>query len=173
MNPGGLIASGCLAVVAGLVLYAAAARRARAIERSLGDDRVHDLRVVLRRALPIAAGCGGGAAVLCLEEAHWRGIGPGAAAVTVAVALACLAFPPVVARRPVVAAYARLRSVPPAALRSYRRTVAVGLMIALVAWPAAAALAITSSLAGRVVIVLAGYLAVSPVLAGLLAPTIT
>jgi Zn-dependent protease with chaperone function len=166
----GLIAGGCLAAVAGITLFVIAALQARAIERSAGQDRVHELRIVLRRLSRIAWPFGGASAGLSALLTRWSAVGPGAAAGIVVAAVACLAFPGVAARHPVMSAYARLRGVPLRALRSYRRMTVMVITLALLVWPAAAALAASTSFTVRVIILLAGYLAINPVLFGLVAP---
>jgi Zn-dependent protease with chaperone function len=166
----GVIAGGCLAAVAGITLFVVAALQTRAVERSAGQDRVHELRVVLRRMSRIAWPLGGGAAGLCALLTRWSDVGPGTAAGIIVATVACLAFPAAAARHPALSAYARLRGVPLRALRSYRRMTVMVITIAVLLWPAAAALAASTSLAVRVIVLLAGNLAINPVLFGLLAP---
>ncbi len=169
MNLGGLVGSGLAAVVAAFVLYGVAARRARGIVAGAGPDRVHELRVILIKLTRVGAACGAGSGMVGVELTRWNGISPEAAIAAGAVALGCLVLPLVLARRPVVAAYARLRGVQVKALRSYRR--GTGSLFALVAlaWPAAVALAVPAGLPVRAVILVAGYLGVNPVLLGLAA----
>lgn len=172
MNLGGLVGSGLAAVVAAFVLYGVAARRVRRILAGAGPDRVHDLRVVLIRVTRIGAACGAGSATLGVELAHWSGISPGGAVATGAVSLGCLVLPLMLARRPVVAAYARLRGVPVKALRSYRRGAGALIPIAALVWPIAVALAVRTGLPGRAGILVVSYLAVNPALLGLAAPLV-
>jgi Zn-dependent protease with chaperone function len=171
VNGSAVIAGGCLAVAAALILLAVAAGKARAVERSAGQDRVHDLRVLLSRLTAVSAVCGGLAAGLCIVSPDWPGIGPGAAAATIAVALACLVLPVAAARRPVVAAYARVRGIPVRALRSSpRHLVTVPLVLAVLAWPAAVIVAVGPGGATGIAAALVGYLLVNPVVLGLLVP---
>jgi STE24 endopeptidase len=174
MDTGGLIAGGCLAALAALVLLRAAVLRVRDIERAGGADQVHDLRVVLRRMTRIALPCGAWSAGVCLGLAHWPGIGLGADALIVAVAAACLALPLAAARQPVLSAYAGLRGIPVRALRSQRRRAAVAVIAVVFLGPVAAAVATANSagLALEVVILLAGYLVVVPLLTAVLAPAV-
>jgi STE24 endopeptidase len=170
MDVYGLISGGCLAALAALVLWRGSRWQARQIARRGGEDQVHELRVALRRMSGIAAICGAIAAGVCVGTARWADISRGAAAVAVAAGVACLVLPLAAARRPVVSAYARVRGVPVRALRSYRGQ-AVRVILTVVAfWPLAVLLAVRASLTIQVVIVLAGCLAVNPVVTGLLAP---
>jgi STE24 endopeptidase len=170
MNAYGLTTGCCLAALAALVLWRGSRWQAGQIARQGGEDRVHDLRVVLRRMSRIAAACGAVAACVCIGTARWAGISPVAAAVAVAVAAACLVLPIAAARRPVVSAYARVRGIPVRALRSYRRRAVAVILIVVAFWPLAVVLPLRASLSGDVLILLAACLAVSPVVTGLLAP---
>lgn len=172
MNVAALIAGGCLAAVGSLALAVVASVRARAVERSASQDRVHDLRVLLRRLArfsgAIGALAGGG---LCGGLTNWTDIGGAAAALTGAVILACVVLPIAAARRPVIAAYARLRGIPPRALRtSPRRLVTVVAGLAVLGWPVAAALAVGHGAAVEVAVLLFSCVAVNPLALGLLAP---
>lgn len=172
MNVAALIAGGCLAAVGSIALAVVASVRARAVERSASQDRVHDLRVLLRRlarfSCAIGALAGGG---LCGGLTNWTDIGGAAAALTGAVILACVVLPIAAARRPVMAAYARLRGIPPRALRtSPRRLVAVLAGLAALGWPVAAARAVGHGAAVEVAVLLIACLAVNPLALGLLAP---
>jgi STE24 endopeptidase len=172
MNAGGLIAGGCLASLAALVLWRGSLGQAAQIGRQGGEDQVHELRVVLRHMSRIALVCGFAAAALCVATARWAGISPGAAVVVAVAAVACLVLPPAAARRPVVSVYARVRGVPVRALRSYRRRAASAILIAVAVWPLAVVPLVRASLAVQLGIALAGYLVVMPVLTGLLAPAV-
>jgi STE24 endopeptidase len=171
VNAVALTACGGLAVVASIALFVVATVRARAIERSPSQDRVHELRVLLRqlgRVSPLLGGAGGG---LCVALTNWSAIGVGTAALTVVVILAGAVLPVAAGRRPVIAAYARLRGIPLKALRtSPRRLVILLAAIAVLGWPAAAALAAGPGLAVEVAVVLVGYLVVNPVALALLTP---
>lgn len=173
MSVTALIACCCLAAAASLVLFIVAAVQARAVERSSGEDRVHDLRVRLRRLVRVSGLAGGIAAGLCVGLTNWSAASTSGVAVAVVVMLACVALPVTATRRPVVAAYARMRGIPPRALRSSPRQLAmVVLLLAVLAWPAAVALTASRNVAVQVIVVMAGYLAVNPVLIGLLAPVL-
>lgn len=173
VNVSPVIAGGCLAVAAALVLLLVAAVRARAVERAPGQDRLHDLRVLLRRLARISAACGALAGGVCAGLTNWPRIGPGAAAATGALALAYLVLPMAAARRPVVAAYARVRGIPVGALRSSPRQLgAVLTVLAVMAWPVAVAVAAGRGSAAEIAVLLAGYLLVNPVVLGLAAPVL-
>jgi len=172
MDAYGLMAGGCLAALAALVLWRGSRWQAGQIARQGGEDQVHELRVVLKRMSGIAAACGAVAAGVCVGTARWADISPVAAAAAVAAAVACLVLPLVAARRPVVWAYARVRGVPVRALRSYRRQAVRVILIVVAFWPLPIVLAVRASLPVEVVIVLVGCLAVSPVVTGLLAPAL-
>jgi STE24 endopeptidase len=161
-----------LAVISAVVLYAFAARRARSIEASASQERLHDLRVTSVRINGAAFVGGVYAAGLCIVLTHWERIGSAAVVITALVAVADLMLPSAVARRPLVAAFARLRDIPAEALRSYRGTAVSAIGIALMLWPIVTALAIDARLAVRVIIVAAGYLVVNRLLEGLLAPAL-
>jgi hypothetical protein len=161
-----------IAVIAAVVLYALAARRARSIEASASPRRWRDLGVTFAWISRAAMAGGGYAAVLCVSMTHWERIGSGALIITVLAAMAYLVLPWVVAQRPIMAAYARLRGIPAGALRSYRRTAVRVIGIVLVLWPIVTALAIDAGLAVKVIIVAAGYLVVNRLLEGLLAPAL-
>jgi STE24 endopeptidase len=171
VNAAALIACGCLAVVASTALFVVASVKARAIESAPSQDRVHDLRVLLRRLRRLSPLSGSLGAGLCIALTKWSAIDPVTVAVTVVVILAGLVLPVAASRRPVLAAYARLRGIPLKALRtSPRRLVILLAAIAVLGWPVAAALAAGPGLAVEVVVVLVGYLLVNPVALGLLAP---
>jgi STE24 endopeptidase len=161
-----------LAVISAVVLYAFAARRARSIEASASQERLHDLRVTSVRINGAAFVGGVYSAGLCIVLTHWERIGSAAVVITALVAVADLMLPSAVARRPLVAAFARLRDIPAEALRSYRGTAVSAIGIALMLWPIVTALAIDARLAARVIIVAAGYLVVNRLLEGLLAPAL-
>jgi Zn-dependent protease with chaperone function len=162
-----------LAVVAGAVLYAVAARRARAIEARPDEQRAHELRVLLKRLSSVSAGCGAGAAGLAIVWTIQQPAGSVADGfLTGAVAACCAAVPVLAARRPVIAAYARVRGVPASAFRSYRNRAVLVIRLALLLWPVLAALAITGPLWVGAVVIIAGYLIGSPLLSGLLSPVI-
>jgi STE24 endopeptidase len=164
----GLAGGAGLAVIAAVVLYAFAARRARSIEASASQERLHDLRVASVRINGAALVGGVYAAGLCIVPTHWERIGSGPLIITVLAAVAYLMLPSAVARRPVVAAYARLRDIPAEALRSYRGTAASAIGIALMLWPIVTALAIDASLAVKAIFLAAAYLVVNRLLGGLL-----
>ena len=170
MTADGLLAGVSLAAVTGIVLFVVARARARTIETSAGEERVHALRVCLRRMAPVAAGCGSGSAAVCIVLTRWPGIGAGGAVVTALVAAACFAFPIAAARQPVMAAYARVRGIPARAFRSYRQLAVVTIRVVLTVWPIVAGLTVRSSLAAAAGIVVVSYLVINPVLTGLLAP---
>jgi Zn-dependent protease with chaperone function len=168
----GLIAGGCLAVLGALVLFRAALVEVRSIERSEGPDQVHKLRVVRRRLARIALACGCVATGLCVGLARWSGIGPGAAAAIVVVGVACFVLPPVAARQPVISAYARLRGVPVRALHSRRRMAVRAILVIVGVAPIGVAVATGEGVAVQAVILVAGYLVIVPLLAGMLAPDV-
>jgi STE24 endopeptidase len=170
VNTDGLVVGASLAAVSGMVLYAVARARARSIEASQAGQQAHELRVLLKRLSPVAAGCGGGSAAVCVELTHWTGIRTSAAVAAVLVTGACFVFPILTARRPAMAAYCRVRGVPAGAFRSARRRVVVAIRLALLLWPMVAALAVRSDVAAGVGFLLISYLVISPVLSGLLAP---
>jgi STE24 endopeptidase len=172
MDAGWLIAGGCLAALASLVLFRGGQVQAKSIERSGAPDKVHDLRVALRWMTRIAWPCGGAAAALAAGPVHWSAIGPGPAALVVLVALACLALPPAAARRPVMSAYARLRGIPVRALRSYRQRAAAAIPIVVFLGPIAVAVAVGGGVAVQAVVLAAGYLVAVPLLTGILAPVL-
>jgi len=166
-----LAVSAGLALVAGLVLFAVAGRRARAIEAQPDEQRAHALRVLLKRMAAISAGCGGGAAGLAIAWSIQEPAGSVAGGLlTGAVALGCAAFPVMAARRPVIAAYARVRGVQAGAFRSYRITAAVAIRLIVLLWPPVVALAISAPLWVGAVVIIAGELVAGPLLIGLLAP---
>jgi STE24 endopeptidase len=176
VNWAGLAVGVGLAVVAAAVLYHVSVRRARRVAASASADRVHDLRVIsvqMRRAAILGGLIG---AACCFAPAHWPGtgrgpfIGSGGAVGTILVCAACLALPSMAVQRPVVAAMARLRDIQMKAMRSYRVTTtrAIGVVVAL--WPLVLAIAVSASLTIKIIVVVAGYLVVCPVLTGLLAP---
>ena len=104
-NLGVLALAAGLALVAGGVLYAIAAKRARAIEAAPDEDRAHELRVLLKRMSSVGAGCGGGTAGLAIVlTIQQPAVSVAAGVLTGVVALLCAAFPLVLARRPVIAA---------------------------------------------------------------------
>ena len=166
-----LAVSAGLALVAGLVLFAVAGRRARAIEAQPDEQRAHALRVLLKRMAAISAGCGGGAAGLAIAWSIQEPAGSVAGGLlTGAVALGCAAFPVMAAWRPVIAAYARVRGVQAGAFRSYRITAAVAIRLIVLLWPPVVALAISAPLWVGAVVIIAGELVAGPLLIGLLAP---
>jgi STE24 endopeptidase len=170
-NAAALIVCGSVAVAGSVVLFVVATAAARAVEGSPSQDRVHDLRVLLRRLRRFWPWPGALGAGLCVALTNWSAIDARTVALTVVVILAGMVLPVVAARRPVLAAYARLRGIPLKALRtSPRRLVIVLAAIVILGWPVAAALAAGPGIAAEVVVVLAGYLVVNPVALGLLAP---
>jgi len=166
-----LAVSAGLAVVAGVVLFAVARRRARAIEAQPDDDQAHALRVLLKRMAALSAGCGGGAAGLAIAWSIQEPAGSVADGfLTGAVALGCAAFPVMAARRPVIAAYARVRGVRAGAFRSYRATAAVAIRLIVLLWPPLVALTISAPVWVGTVVIIAGELVAGPLLIGVLAP---
>ena len=173
MNVTALIACGCLSAAASLTIFVVASVQARAVERSPDRDRAHELRVLLRRLVRIPALTGGAAGGLCLALTNWPGAGTGGAALTAVVILACVVLPIAAARRPVIAAYARTRGIPLKALRTSPRHLVTALAaVTLLGWPAAVALAIGHAAVTEVAVLLACYVAVNPILLGLLAPVL-
>jgi Zn-dependent protease with chaperone function len=168
-----LALSAGLAVVAGVVLFAVAGRRARAIEARTDEQRAHALRVLLKRMATVSAGCGGGAAGLAIAWSIQEPAGSVADGfLTGAVAVGCAAFPVMAARRPVVAAYARVRGVQAGAFRSYRTRAALAIRLAVLLWPPVTALAIRTPVWVGAVVIIAGELVAGPLLTGVLAPVI-
>jgi Zn-dependent protease with chaperone function len=168
----GLVVGVSVAAVSGVLLFVVARTRARAIEAAQGEQQAHELRVFLKRWSPVAAGCGGGSAALGAELTRWTGIGTGAAVAAILVACVCVAFPVLAVRRPVMAAYCRVRGVPAGAFRSARQRASLAILLALMLWPIAVALAVGSGVAVGAGFLLIGYLVISPVLFGLLAPVL-
>ncbi len=172
-NLGILAVSAGLAVVAGVVLFAVAGRRARAIEARADEQRAHALRVLLKRVSTVSAGCGGGAAGLAIAWSIQEPAGSVADGfLTGAVALGCAVFPVMAARRPVIASYARVRGVPAGTFRSYRTQAALAIRLAVLLWPLLAALAISAPVWVGAVVIVGGELVASPLLIGVLAPVI-
>lgn len=171
-NLGILAVSAGLAVLAGAVLFAVAARRARAIEAGPEEQRAHELRVLLKRVSSVSAGCGGGAAGLAIAWTLQQSVGLADGFLTGVVALVCVAFPMAVGRRPAIAAYARVRGVQPGAFRSYRSVGVVAIRLAVLLWPLLAALAVNAPVWLGAVVIIAGYLVAGPLLTGLLTPVI-
>lgn len=171
-NLGVLALAAGLAVAAGAVLFAVAARRARAIETAPGEQRAHELRVLLKRMSSVSAMCGGGAAGLAIVLSIQRGTGVAGGFLTGVVALLCAAFPMAAARRPVIAAYARVRGVQASAFRSYRNLAVLGIRLVVLLWPLLVALALNAPVWVGAVVIIAGYLVAGPLLAGLLSPAV-
>lgn len=168
-----LAVSAGLAVVAGVVLFTVARRRARAIEARPDEQQAHELRVLLKRMATLGAGCGGGAAGLALA---WS-IGQPDGSVpdgflTGAVAVGCAVFPVMAARRPVIASYARVRGVQAGAFRSYRTLAALAIRLAVLLWPLLAAVTIGAPVWVGAVVIIGGELVAAPLLIGVLAPVI-
>ena len=165
------IAGGVIvAVSATAVMHMIATARARAIEGSASEQRVHELRVALARIRVVAALCGAIAGYIALLSAVWHGVSPGPAAIAAVAAVACLVLPPSVAGRPLWTALARARGIEVKAMRSYRGMLTRVIGIAVLAAPVLVALASTAAITARVAILAIGYLAITPVLGGLLAP---
>jgi Zn-dependent protease with chaperone function len=172
-NLGILAVSAGLAVVAGVALSAVARWRARAIEAGTDVQRAHALRVLLKRMATVGAGCGGGAAGLALAWSIQEPAGSVADGfLTGAVAVGCAAFPVMAARRPVIAAYARVRGAQASAFRSYRTKAALAIRLIVLLWPPVVALAIRAPVWVGAVVVIAGELVAGPLLTGVLAPVI-
>lgn len=172
VNVVALIVGGCLAVVASLALANVASVQARAVEKSAGPERVHDLRVLLRRlarvSVAIGAVAGGG---ICGGLTNWPHISAAGGVLTVAVIVACLVLPIAAGRRPVLAAYARIRGIPLRALRtSPRRLVIVLAALAMLGWPVAVALAVGHGAGVEVAVLVIICLGVNPLALGLMAP---
>jgi Zn-dependent protease with chaperone function len=171
-NLGVLSVSAGLAVLAGVVLYAFAAKRARAIEAGPDEQRAHELRVLVKRMASVSAGCGGGAAGLAIAWTLQESVGLADAFLTGVVALFCIVFPVLVGRRPAMAAYARVRGVQPSAFRSYRGLGALAIRLAILLWPLLVALAMNTPVWVSTVVIIVGYLVAGPLLSGLLTPAI-
>lgn len=171
-NLGILVVSAGLAVVAGAVLFAVAARRARAIEAGPGEQRAHELRVLVKRVSSVSAGCGGGAAGLAIAWTLQQNVGLADGILTGVVALFCVVFPVAVGRRPAIAAYARVRGVRPGAFRSYRSLGVLAVRLAVLLWPLLVALAIDAPVWVGAVVIIAGDLVAGPLLTGVLTPVI-
>lgn len=174
MADAGLLAGcGVAAAVAALVLFVTGAARARAIERSAGPDRAHELRVLLVRLGTASAVCGGAVCGCWVVGASRSGKGPAAMAVFVVAALGCVALPVVAARVPVLAAYARVRGIRARALWPSPRLLAGTLiMFAALVGPCLAVLVAGFRFPVAVVLLLVLYLVVDPVLLGLLVPVL-
>ncbi len=172
-NLGVLALAAGLALVAGGVLYAIAAKRARAIEAAPDEDRAHELRVLLKRMSSVGAGCGGGTAGLAIVlTIQQPAVSVAAGVLTGVVALLCAAFPLVLARRPVIAGYARVRGVPASAFRSRRSLAALAIRLVVVLWPLVVAVAVSAPVWVGAVVIVAGYLVAAPLLSGVLSPLI-
>jgi STE24 endopeptidase len=171
-----LLALGAV-LASSLILHEVASRRARAIERREDDDRIHDVRLALKRMIPIVWICGalcGGLAYSFVLAYAADDFGWSSGYAHVAAGLACFAaagVPVVVARRPFMLAYERIRDIPRGSTRSYRTAAAK--MITLMTWlimPVGAILAPISP-TGRSLLVVAS-LVINPLLSGLLAPIV-
>jgi Zn-dependent protease with chaperone function len=172
-NLGILAASAGLALVTGVVLLAVAGWRARRIEARADEQRAHALRVLLKRMTTVSAGCGGGAAGLAIAWTISQPAGSVADGfLTGAVAMGCAVFPVMAARRPVIAAYARVRGVQAGAFRSYRIQAAMAIRMAVLLWPLLVAVAISAPVWVGAVVIIAGELVAAPLLIGVLAPVI-
>lgn len=172
-NLGILALAAGLAVAAGAALYFYAVDRARTIEATTDEHRVHELRVLLKRVTSVSAGCGGGAAGLAIAWTRPENAGLAGGFRTAVVALFCVVVPMAVGRRPAIAAYARVRGIQPGAFRSYRSQAAVVIRLAVLLWPLLVVLAIKAPLWVGAVVIIAGDLVASPLLTGLLVPAIT
>jgi STE24 endopeptidase len=173
VDAGLLAGCGAAAVVAALVLFAVGAARARAIERSAGPDRAHELRVLLVRLGTASAVCGGVVCGSWVVEASRSVNGAAAIAVFVVVGVVCVALPIVAARVPVLAAYARVRGIRARALWPSPRLLAGTLiMFAALVGPFLAVLVAGFSFPVAAAVLLAVYLVVEPVLLGLLVPVL-
>lgn len=169
-NLGILALAAGLAVAAGVALYFYAVDRARTIGATADEQRPHELRVLVKRVSSVSAWCGGGAAGLAIAWTVQENVSLADGFLTAVVALFCVVFPMAVGRRPVIAAYARVRGVQPAAFRSYRNVGLVAIRLAILLWPLLAALAIGTPFWVGAVVIIAGYLVAGPLLSGLLTP---
>jgi STE24 endopeptidase len=168
-----LAGCGVAAAVAALVLFAVGAVRARAIERSAGPDRAHELRVLLVRLGTASAVCGGLVCGFLTVRTSWSGGGPAATALVVVIGLACVVLPVVAARVPVLAAYARVRGIGARALWPSPRLMAgTVIMFAALVGPFLAVLVAGFRFPVAVILLLVAYLVVDPVLLGLLVPVL-
>ncbi len=170
-NLGVLAVAAGLAVLTGAALCAFAVKRARVIEATPGEQQAHQLRVLLRRMSSASAGCGGGTAGLAIVWTIQQPAGSVADGfLTGVVAACCAAFPVVAARRPVIAAYARVRGVQASAFRSYRNRAVLAIRLVVLLWPIVVAVAAGGPVWVGAVVIIAGYLAGGPLLSGVLSP---
>ena len=133
-------------------------------------DRPHQLTVVLRQISSAARLTGGAILGLCLALTSWSGIGIARGAAVFAVAAVCLVAPSVVARRPIVREYARVRGIPVRALRRPGRVRGGAIQLAILGWPTAVALAAMHRVGAQIAVLVIGYLVVDPLLGALLMP---
>lgn len=165
-------------VVVSVALEGAASRRAKAIEARSDSDRAHELLEAMKRMTSVALVCGvicGGAAYLVLlvygsDAVNW---GSGPAQVVAAIGgFAGAGLPIVLARRPFVLAYERVRDLRKGAVRAPRRMLAQVTILVLWLVPIGIALALPiSQLIGALLVVVAGLI-VSPLASSLGAPLI-
>jgi Zn-dependent protease with chaperone function len=167
-----LITVGYLAGVSALALFAYAATRVKTIENSPGRPRAHDLRVLLWRMTLAGRACGWAAVAVCLWSTRWPAGSRGGAVLVAGAAIAFFCLPSAAARAPVRAAGRRVRGLPRRRVAWRRQWGLRALRTGLALAPFALALACASSLAARAAVLLAGYLVIAPVLAGLAAPVI-
>jgi Zn-dependent protease with chaperone function len=158
------------AAIAGAILYVIAVARARSIGRSASKYPVHDLRVAMRQISIASAGCGAGSAWIVVYSARWHHIGIAPASGIIAAAAICAVLPASVSGRPLAAAVARARGIDVRATRSWRTATVRIISFGKSVWPVALALSVTGSLTVRAAILAVSYLALNPVITGLLAP---
>jgi Zn-dependent protease with chaperone function len=158
------------AAIAGAILYVIAIARARSIGRSASAHLVHDLRVAWRQIRLASAGCGGGSAWIVVYYARWSHIGIAPASGIIAAAAICAVLPMSVSGRPLAAAIARARGIDVRATRSWRATAVRVILFGTSLWPVVLAFTVTGSLTVRAAILAVSYVALNPVITGLLAP---
>jgi heat shock protein HtpX len=159
-----------VAAIASAILYAIAVARSRSISRSASEYPVHDLRVAWRQVTNAAVLCGGASAGIVVCYTRWPHIGVAPGSGILAAAAICLILPTSVSRLPLAAAIARARGIDVKATRSYRAAVVKIIQFVTSVWPIPLALGVTGSLTARAAILAVAYLALNPVITGLLTP---
>lgn len=182
-----LIAILAIAALLAWILYhlarravAAAEKRAQALTASMFVDSavaeaefVHALRALSKRTWFRAYICGAFLAGFAAAVAvRWSSLESGGRIGAGAVLVVAWAMPTVLAPRPVAAAYARARGIPPAQLRSRRTTAVRVTFLAMWLWPLPVALAVASTATTRILFTAVAYLLAVPLAMGLLAPAI-